>query len=104
MANTKVEIKVAVNTACEEVYLVGSIPALGEWNPKKAVKLEYCEECKKYTATKLLPAGETVEFKVLSAKNWESVEKGANGEEVENHVIVPAKGLSVEVEVLNFSK
>lgn len=104
MANTKVEFKVAVNTSCEEVYLVGSVSVLGEWNPKKAVKLEYCEECKKYTVSKMLPAGETVEFKVLAAKSWDAVEKGANGEEVENHVIVPAKGLSVEVEVESFSK
>lgn len=104
MANTKVEIKVAVNTPCEEVYLVGSTPSLGEWNPKKAVKLEYCDSCKKYAVSKLLPAGETVEFKVLSAKSWDSVEKGANGEEVENHVIVPSKGLSVEVDVVTFAK
>lgn len=27
----------------EAVYLVGSIPALGEWNPKKAVKLKWTE-------------------------------------------------------------
>ena len=104
MANTKVEIKVAVNTPCEEVYVVGSVPALGEWNPKKAVKLEKCEACGKYTVAKLLPAGEPVEFKVLCAKTWDSVEKGYNGEELPNHTMVPNKGLCVEVEVECFAK
>lgn len=104
MANTKVEIKVAVATSVKEVYIVGSVASLGAWNPKKAVQLEYCEACGKYSVSKLLPAGETVEFKVLAGKTWEAVEKGLNGEELENHTIVPAKGLSVEVEVLNFSK
>ncbi len=104
MANTKVEFKVSVAGKCKEVYLVGSVAALGEWDPKKAVKLELCDTCNKYTAAKLLPAGETVEFKVLSAKTWDAVEKGLYGEEVENHVIVPEKGLTVEVEVVNFAK
>lgn len=104
MANTKVEFKVSVNAECSEVYLVGSVLSLGQWNPKKAVKLEYCEACNKYTVSKLLPAGETVEFRLLAAKSWDAVEKGVWGEEVENHVIVPQKGLIVEVEVSNFGK
>lgn len=102
MANTKVVIKVAA-PASKELYLVGNTTALGAWNPSKAVKLEYCTECGKYTVTKMLPADETVEFKVLAAKSFDAVEKGANGEELQNHSFVVSKGLTVEVEVLNFA-
>lgn len=103
MANTKVTIKVVAHDV-NEVYVVGSTKAFGEWNPKKAVKLEFCNECKAYTASKMIPVGEAVEFKVLADKDWASVEKGANGEEVENHSFVASKGLVVETEVLNFNK
>ena len=51
----------------------------------------------------MLPAGEVVEFKVLTAKDWANVEKGAYGEEVSNHSFVATKGLEVVVEVNNFA-
>ena len=104
MANTKVEIKVIAHPACEELYIVGSTNSLGAWNLSKAVKLEYCEACGKYTTAKMLPAGEVVEFKILSDKSWDCVEKGLFNEEISNHVIVPEKGLKVEIEVFNFAK
>ena len=52
----------------------------------------------------MLPAGETVEFKVLAGKTWDAVEKGDTGYELENHSFIAAKGLVVEVEVVNFAK
>lgn len=102
MANTKVSIKVVSNA--KKLYIVGSTKNLGEWNPKKAVELEYCENCKAFYTDKLFPVGENVEFKVLSGKDWEYVEKGAYGEEVENHSFTPSKGLELVIEVLNFAK
>ena len=48
MANTKVEIRVAVKADAKDVYLVGSTTSLGAWDAKKAVKLEYCEKCGKF--------------------------------------------------------
>ncbi|MCI5582554.1 MAG: hypothetical protein MR357_02420 [Anaeroplasma sp.] len=104
MANTKVEIRVAVKADAKDVYLVGSTTSLGAWDAKKAVKLEYCEKCGKFTTSKMLPAGETVEFKVLAGKTWDAVEKGDTGYELENHSFIAAKGLVVEVEVVNFAK
>ena len=101
MANTKVSIKVVAKA--KKLYIVGSTKNLGEWDPKKAVELEYCEKCNAFFTDKLLPAGETVEFKVLNAKNWANVEKGTNGEEVANHSFTAAKGLEVVVEVTNFA-
>ena len=102
MANTKVSIKVVSNAS--KLYIVGSTKNLGEWDAKKAVSLEYCEKCGAFFTDKLLPAGEVVEFKVLTAKNWANVEKGAYGEEVANHSFVASKGLEVVVEVNNFAK
>ena len=101
MANTKIEFLVSAPVK-DELYVVGNIPALGEWNAAKGVKLTYCAECGRYTASKLLPADTNVEFKVLAGKTWDAVEKGAWGEDVANHAFVAAKGTKVEVEVLNF--
>ena len=52
MANTKVEIRVAVKADAKDVYLVGSTTSLGAWDAKKAVKLEYCEKCGKFTTSR----------------------------------------------------
>lgn len=104
MANTKVVFNVTVNTDAKELYLVGSNAQLGAWNPSKAIKMEYCDCCKKFTAAKMLPAGEAFEFKLLNAKSWDNVEKAECGAEVENHTAVAAKGLVVEVVVNNFAK
>jgi len=103
MANTKVVIKVAAKDA-KEVYVVGNTQALGAWDAKKAVKCDFCTECGKFVLSKMMPAGEPVEFKFLAAKTWDAVEKGAYGEELENHGLVPAKGLVAEFEVVNFAK
>ena len=102
MANTKVTIKVV--SKASKLFLVGSTKNLGAWDAKKAVELEYCDKCGAFFTDKLLPAGEVVEFKVLTAKSWDNVEKGAWGEEVANHSFVAEKGLEVVVEVNNFAK
>lgn len=101
MANTKVEFLVKAPIK-DEVYIVGSIKALGEWDPAKAVKLSYCTECGQYQASKLLPLDTNIEFKVIAGKTWDYVEKGTWGEDVANHAFVARKGTKVEVEVFNF--
>ena len=100
MANTKIEF--LVKAPAEELYLVGNIAQLGEWNVAKAIKLNFCEECGKFTVTKMLPLGENIEFKVLAAKNWEAVEKGIWKEDLPNHAFVATKGTKVEIEISNF--
>lgn len=103
MANTKVVFNVSANTDAKELYLVGSTAQLGAWDPLKAIKMEYCDCCKKFTVAKMLPAGEAFEFKILNAKSWDNVEKAQCGAEVENHSAVASKGLVVELEVNNFA-
>ncbi|MDE5715792.1 MAG: hypothetical protein K2I42_06620 [Anaeroplasmataceae bacterium] len=101
MANTKVEINIAT-VASKEVYIIGSCMALGNWNPEKAVKLEYLEDKNVFHLSKLLPEGQLIEFKVLADKTWDSVEKGWYEEEVENHILTPHKGLVVSLEIPRF--
>lgn len=101
MANTKVEFLVKAPVK-KDLYLVGNVAALGEWDASKGVKLSYCEECGRYTASKLLPVDTNVEFKVLAGKSWDAVEKGSFGEDVANHAFVAAKGTKVEIEVVSF--
>ena len=101
MANTKIEFLVKA-PAQAEVYLVGNVPALGDWNPAKGLKLTYCADCGCYTGSKLLPADTNVEFKVVAGKSWDAVEKGTWGEDVANHSFVAVKGTKVEIEVVRF--
>lgn len=98
MANTKIEFLVKAPEGLD-VFICGNKSVLGDWDASKAVKLSYCADCGLYTASKLLPAGEVVEFKVLKAKNWDAVEKGSWNEDVANHQFVAEKGTKVEVEV-----
>ncbi len=103
MANVKVGFKVVAKNA-SKLYLVGSTQNLGEWNPAKAIELEYCDKCQTFSTSKLFKEGETVEFKVLKDKSYDAVEKGWQGEEITNHTFVASKGLVVEFEVFNFAE
>lgn len=104
MANTKVEFSVKTGSSEQDLYVVGNVSSLGAWDVSKAVKLELCAECGCFTAAKMLPAGEIIEFKVLSGKDWGAVEKGIYGEDVQNHTFVASKGVKVEIEVPAFGK
>ena len=101
MANTKIEFLVKAPKK-EEVYLVGNVKALGEWDASKGILLTYCKELNCYHASKMLPLDAKIEFKVLAGKTWEQVEKGTWFEDVPNHSITAKKGTKVEVEVANF--
>lgn len=97
MANLKVKFLIDANSDTEELYLVGNVKQLGAWDLSKAVKLTLCHECGKYTVTKMLPAGEVVEFKVVKTQDWNSVEKGIWCEDIQNHSFIVEKGLKVEI-------
>jgi hypothetical protein len=86
-------ITFTVNTKnpVQEVYLVGNTNSLGAWNTVKAVKMIKVNE-NTFTITKRFNVNENVEYKVISTKNWENVEKGIFTEDVENHHFVAEKG------------
>ena len=102
MANVKVSFSVQPKTQVEELYIVGSTSSLGNWDAAKATKLTYCNECQKFVVSKMLPAGEVVEFKFISSTDWNNVEKGTWKEDIANRTIVPEKGLNVELTIENF--
>ena len=65
MANVRVLFTVSPKTPCDNLYIVGSTSSLGYWNPKKATQLKYNAEINAFVATKILPAGETVEYHLI---------------------------------------
>ena len=103
MAKVRVKICVAPKTNCEELYIVGSTSSLGYWDVKKATKLKYCEECQKFVVTKVLPVDETVEFKFITARNWNNVEKGIWKEEISNRTLIPVKCLKLDLTIETFN-
>lgn len=99
-----VNVEIHVTTAgASELYLVGSTPNLGVWNVEKAVKFEKNSDGS-FSVTKKFDEGQLVEFKVLSKKDWAFVEKGVYGEELENHLMTPHKGLVYELDIARFNK
>ncbi len=100
--NTKVTFKVTCDANFAELYVCGNVAQLGEWTPAKAVKLVYNEETKCYEASKMLPVDSHVEYKVLAAKDWASVECHNDGNEAANHSFVAVKGHVEEVHVACF--
>ena len=97
----KVSVKISVTSCANELYIVGNTKNLSAWDAEKAVKLT--KKGNKFTKALSFDANEVVEFKVLAAKAWGCVEKGAYGEEVENHSFAAKEGLVVELEVNNFA-
>jgi len=101
MANVKIKFSVAPKTHCDNLYIVGSNSSLGNWNIKKATKLTFSEESNAFVCCKMLPVGETVEFKFVSAKDWTAVEKGIFNEDIANRQVVPAKGMKLDLTIEN---
>ena len=100
---SNVSVKFVVNTnSSNKVYIVGSIPQLGSWNPAKAIELKN-EGNGVFSLSKMMATGQMVEFKILADKTWDKVEKGVYSEEVQNHIITPEKGLVVEINISRFN-
>ena len=86
----------------QEMYLCGENHASGEWNAEFSTKMKLTSNG--WRAIKVLPVGETFEFKVSRTNSWEGVEKGTWGEEIPNHIIVAAKGLVINMDIPSFRK
>ena len=103
MKKVKVLFNVSPKTPCDNLYIVGSIKNLGNWNPKKATQLKFNDELNAYVCTKFLPENELVEYKFITKKDWEGVEKGIWNEEISNRTIVPTKGLILNLTIETFN-
>lgn len=102
MSRVRVKFSVAPKTPCDNLFIVGSTSSLGYWDPKKATQLRYNEEINAYVANKFLPLDEVVEFKFVTMKDWNGVEKGIWNEEISNRTVVPTKGLQLDLTIETF--
>lgn len=104
-AKVKVEFKVKTpeGTAADaKLYLAGNVKEFGgEW---KADGLELKKgEDGKYTVSIEVPKGTALEFKVTRG-DWDTVEKQADGKEIDNRKHAADKDETVEVEVKKWAK
>lgn len=71
----------------EQVYIIGSIPELGSWNPANAIGPASSENYPIWSFTKEMPVGVEFEFK--------AIKKDASGKVVweggNNHIYDPTK-------------
>ena len=104
MARVRVSFSVAPKTPCDNLYIVGSTSNLGNWDPKKATQLSYNNELNAFVVNKFLPLEEVVEFKFITMRDWNGVEKGIWNEEISNREVVPTKGLKLELTIETFRK
>ena len=79
----------------EPVYLLGSHPALGSWQPR-AVRLNWKNGT--YSAEVTIPTGEEFEY-LFSRGGYRDVESDADGGEVRPHRAVAFEGLTLRHEV-----
>jgi predicted alpha/beta superfamily hydrolase len=91
------KVKVPAGTPVDaKVYLAGDAKALGEWKAE-GLLLKKGEDGV-YSVIALLPKDKPIEYKVTRG-SWETVEKNADGSEINNRTLTPTKDASVEVEV-----
>ena len=86
-AHVQLEVTVPANTQ-GPVYITGDRAQIGTWDPEgRALALVGG----RYTATLAMPAGVPFEYKITRG-SWDTVEKGPNGEELDNRQGVAQDG------------
>src|SRR5436190_20274353 len=83
------------------IYIAGNLDQLGKWKAdgvamKKLDSGEYQVDLK-------LPKGETLEYKITRG-SWETVEKGASGEELENRKLALDGDKTEKITVAGWAK
>lgn len=84
----------------ESIYISGSCEELGNWDPAKALKLQYFqkEEGKEiFFVDAELPVGECIQYKYLNHRDWRSVECGIVAQEIHNRSITVKNEIGREV-------
>lgn len=84
----------------EKLYIVGNIPELGEWDPKKGLELEKIKPDYFEINLKLLPCH--LEFKILRGRDYLDVEKGMWTEEIRDHSYDIVDEIVIEDLIYNF--
>jgi 1,4-alpha-glucan branching enzyme len=84
--NVNVTFSVEVPADTKHVYIVGSF---NNWNEIDPIEMAKDIETGKFTVVIELEVGQEVKYKYLNGKDWEHVEKGADGEEIGNRLLTP---------------
>lgn len=89
------------NTPAEDfIYIVGDF---NSWNPGDAnYKLEKNNEDKWFIVMPEMSNGSQIQFK-FTRGDWNTVEKGANGEEISNRLFTFGNGETQEYDILNWA-
>lgn len=82
------------------LFLAGNLPQLGSWNAA-GVQLDHGSDGK-WSATLDLPTGANIEFKITRG-NWESVEKGPDGQELDNRKHTVNGDATLDIVVARFA-
>lgn len=101
LVKVKFSIKLMKNFNINNLYLVGNIDKLGNWNFENAIKLKKVND-QNYTTTLKLPKTK-IEFKIACGKDWRYVEKGIWNEDIINHHYDLYEDLEVEDLIYNFN-
>jgi hypothetical protein len=90
-------VKVPANTPADaKIYLAGDDEALGAWKAAGVAMNKGADGV--YTATISVPAGSKIEYK-LNRGSWPTVEKAADGSEIDNRQLTADQSQTVEVTV-----
>jgi 1,4-alpha-glucan branching enzyme len=91
-------VKVPANTPPDaKVYLAGDDDALGSWKSDGVMMDKGADGV--YTATIAVPAGSKIEYKV-NRGTWKTVEKAADGSEIDNRQLTADQSQTVDVTVI----
>jgi hypothetical protein len=83
-------------SADAKIYLAGDDEALGAWKAAGVAMNKGADGV--YTATISVPAGSKIEYK-LNRGSWPTVEKAADGSEIDNRQLTADQSQTVEVTV-----
>jgi hypothetical protein len=79
-----------------KLYIIGDAKELAEWKPPGLAMVRNDDGT--YFVKVALPEGKQIEYKITRG-SWETVEKNADGSELNNRTLTPTKDATVDVEV-----
>jgi len=97
----KFYVKIPDTTPTQDtIYISGNIDALGEWSAE-GLHLEKTPDCRYYGKTNVTKGAE-IEYKVTRG-SWETVERGAAGEEIANRTLTVKSNMTVNIKVTSWA-
>lgn len=104
-ATLKIIVKLGENAQLnqDEIFAIGNVDKLGNWEVENAVSLKYTKSLGGYSLRRTFNIGTEVEFKLLNAKSWNNVEKGIFTEEIKNHTVTVNEDTTLVIDVYHWN-